>query len=277
MAGGLDALAELHDGMPVPEYGAHVPWLITEPELYRLIPADVFTVSPGGWPMLGFTLLGVTGVFAFNFVTHHEHKLIEVQLHNDDESSLRESFRDASARLRERLGDPNRMDMPEYNHLLWRDERVWVKNIISTGHPDPPGRAVTSHILSVFAAFGMPRRGVETAAGAHARVRDLFRALPGVRVDWVSSTPKSVRFGLAVSDPNTLSRLVHLACSINLPVHVEVDWACQSDHDDPACVRYDFRVPVGTADEPDDRLELLEKALADEVSRRRPPPGQWPA
>ena len=100
----------------------------------------------------------------------------------------------------------------------------------------------------------------------NARVERLFGSLPGVRVAWVQPQRSlgRVRFGLAVSDPRTLSRLVHLACWINVPVSVEIDWACRSRHDDPACVRYDFRVPVGADDE---RLGLLEQLLSEEAGR----------
>ncbi|OWK38581.1 hypothetical protein [Fimbriiglobus ruber] len=75
-----------------------------------------------------------------------------------------------------------------------------------------------------------------------------------------------VRFGLAVSDSQTLGRLVHLSCAINVPVAVEVDWACSfSRHDDPGYIRYDFRVPIDPGDE---RLELLEQLLDEEVNGR---------
>ncbi len=101
--------------------------------------------------------------------------------------------------------------------------------------------------------------------GTITRVERLLGTLPGVRVEWVQPQPPlgRVRFGLAVSDPRTLARLVHLACGINVPVAVEVDWGCSSiGHDDPGCVRYDFRVPVGPGDE---RLGLLAQLLAEEV------------
>jgi hypothetical protein len=93
------------------------------------------------------------------------------------------------------------------------------------------------------------------------RVSRLFAILPGVRIAWVEPTAAlgCVRFGLQVSDPKTLTQLVHLARFVNVPVSVEVDWNCNVfGHDDPACLRYDFRVPIGPDDE---RLSDLENLL----------------
>ncbi len=101
----------------------------------------------------------------------------------------------------------------------------------------------------------------------NARVGKLFEMLPGVRVAWLEPNPSlgCVRFGLAVEDSRTLSRLVHLARLINVPVHVELDWNClSSSHDDPKCLRYDFRVPVRTDD---DRLIVLADLLVEESER----------
>jgi hypothetical protein len=97
------------------------------------------------------------------------------------------------------------------------------------------------------------------------RVKALLESLPGVRMAWCQPDmpPGRVRFGMAITDPRTLSRVVHLACAHNLTLAVEVDWNCGPIHlhDDPACIRYDLR--VGTAvrgDEPSE-LEDLEGAL----------------
>src|SRR5262245_16330026 len=158
MAGELDSLVSLHTGILVREYGVHVPWLITEPELYQLIPQSAFAISDGGWPMLQMTLLGVTGEFGFNFGTHPEGKLLELCLSNHDESSLRQTFRDTSAILRNSLGTPNVVDFPD-EHLRWHNGWLSVDNAIETGHLCRTGQDVTYHSLSVFASFGMPRHG----------------------------------------------------------------------------------------------------------------------
>ena len=101
------------------------------------------------------------------------------------------------------------------------------------------------------------------------RVSRLLEALPGVRVAWARPNAGTVRFGLAVSNPRTLARLVHLGCAINMPLMAEVDWSCQAlyAHDDPACVRYDLRVPVSAADGPGDGLALVEQLLAEWVQQ----------
>jgi len=144
----LDALATLHDGIPVPEYDAHVPWLIDEQGLFRLIPRDAFTISLGGWPMLQFTLLGVAGTFGFNFVTHPDRKLIEVQFENDDETTIHQTFRDISVILRRQLGPPNSRNFPD-DELRWDDGRIMVDNGISDGYLYLLGTNVTTHTFSV--------------------------------------------------------------------------------------------------------------------------------
>ena len=135
----------------MPEFAVFVPWLILESDLYRLIPERAFTDSVGGWPMLRFTLRGVTAVFGFNFVTDDAGRFTEVQRLNDalDAMRKRRSFRSASATLREHLGPPNVVDMPEFDHLRWDDGRVWVDNAITTSRSAPAAKQVTRHSLSV--------------------------------------------------------------------------------------------------------------------------------
>src|SRR5688572_22476155 len=106
------------------------------------------------------------------------------------------------------------------------------------------------------------------------RVRLLLESLPGVRVAWTQPSPGKFRFGLAISDPRTLARLVHLGCAVNMPLVAEIDWACQAEyeHDDPTCVRYDLRVPVADGDGPGDGLALVEELLVEVVQRLGGPP-----
>ena len=109
------------------------------------------------------------------------------------------------------------------------------------------------------------------------RVRRLLESLPGVRIAWVQTPPGRARFGLAVSNLRTLARLVHLGCAINMPLVAEIDWACGAmyEHDDPGCIRYDLRVPVGADDGPGTGLMLVEELLTEEVQRLAPlGPGQ---
>ena len=84
------------------------------------------------------------------------------------------------------------------------------------------------------------------------QVKELLASFPGVRVAWFEPTLPTTsgsyagyaRYGLEISNASTLSRIVHLACSVNVLVAVETDWNCRtsSQHDDPACIRYDLRV-----------------------------------
>ena len=141
-------LADLHDGIVVPEYEAFIPWLIEKPDLFRLIPSTNFSVSIADWPMLQMTLFGFAGVFGFNFATHPEEKLIEVQFQNFDTPNLQETFLESADRLRECLGTPNVMDSPL--HLRWDDGVILVNSAISSGQFPLLGRTATTHRLSVF-------------------------------------------------------------------------------------------------------------------------------
>jgi hypothetical protein len=102
---------------------------------------------------------------------------------------------------------------------------------------------------------------------AVARVSGLLTQLSGVRVVWSRPAPGVDRFGLEVKDARSLARLVHIACATNTPFGVEVDWNCKDfyTHDDPACIRYDLRVPRFAGNGPSDGLSILAGLLADEV------------
>lgn len=154
MVASSQAQSALHDGIPVPEFDAFVPWLIHEPDLYRLIPEGAFTVSVGGWPLLRFTLLGVKAVFGFNFVTDRARRLTEVQVFDSTPEAMRRrrAFRVSSAALRSQLGPPNVVDSPEFDHLRWDDGRVWIDNAITTGRPGLVATPITWHSLSVTLA-----------------------------------------------------------------------------------------------------------------------------
>ncbi len=109
------------------------------------------------------------------------------------------------------------------------------------------------------------------------RVKYLFETFHGVKVAWIKIQPSReyIRFGLAISNARSLSRLVHISCIVNVPLHVEVDWSCcdWGNHDDPDCVRYDFRIPLPSKDnEDEDRLYYLEEVLTNQVSRNKTDP-----
>src|SRR5260370_36808340 len=59
-------LKRFHDGVTIPEFGIRIPWLITEPELFQLVPRSAFTFSPADWPMLQCSILGIHEVWGFN-------------------------------------------------------------------------------------------------------------------------------------------------------------------------------------------------------------------
>ncbi len=87
---------------------------------------------------------------------------------------------------------------------------------------------------------------------------------------WLQKTPAFVRLGLAVRDPDSLALLAHVAAAANVPLAVEVDWACPGrGHADPDCVRYDLRVPVETGPgQPTSNLQFLGGMLAKQLKER---------
>ena len=68
---------------------------------------------------------------------------------------------------------------------------------------------------------------------------------------------------MEITDPRTLSRLVHLARAHNFVFAVEVDWDCgpMHLHDDPSCIRYDLRIKTAAGEDEPSELEDLEHAL----------------
>jgi hypothetical protein len=140
-------LDTLNCGIPVPEHQTVIPWLISERDLYRLIPKDQFEFSSGGWPMLRFTLRGVRELFGWNFVTDPEARFTEIQFSNSDVNSLNETFTSTSTLLRRHMGDPNRID--GRTQLLWDNDRVWIDNsIFPAGDCDEAPESLV-HMLSV--------------------------------------------------------------------------------------------------------------------------------
>lgn len=153
MATGLESLSQFHDGIRVDDFDVHVPWLVSEAELFDLIPEKAFSRSIAGWPMLQFTLLGVKALFGFNFVTHHDSKFVEVQFHSDDTDSIEETLRDSSRHLLEQLGASGQTQNPEL--LLWSDDHVKIEDSLWPVW-DSEGNKRERHKLSIFATFWIP-------------------------------------------------------------------------------------------------------------------------
>jgi hypothetical protein len=159
-------VAGFRAGVHVPEHNVVVPWGVTESDLFALIPRTAFARSLGGWPTLHFTLLGVESVFAFNFVTHPEGRLVEVALSSGeerlraaDENWFRREFTRLSRLLRRAMGKPNWIDLPRSRHLRWGNWRLWVDLAVERGYYSLLGGEFTDCRLQVFAKFALPRRG----------------------------------------------------------------------------------------------------------------------
>jgi hypothetical protein len=102
-----------------------------------------------------------------------------------------------------------------------------------------------------------------------AHVKRLLGLLPGVKLTWVQKGPTLVRLGLAVDDPKSLAILAHVVVAANVPMNVEVAWDCPGGHDDPGCIRYDWRVPIESSPfDPPSNLQLIGGMLARKLKDR---------
>jgi hypothetical protein len=235
-------LIRLHEGIDVPEYGTHIPWLITEAELFQYAPG-AFTYSSCGWPQLRFSLLGVTATFGFNFVTHPEAKLVGVQLDHCHEETADESFRTTSEALLANLGQPTKVDQPDFYHLRWRDDRLSVDNSVSDGLMPDGERRGRVHSLRVFYHAGMPRAWVASGDRTLTEVKRLLNLMPGVEVVFVRGSPSFVSVGLAIRSMPSLARLARITADADVRLSVEIDEYRRLGRDDPEGIVYVLQVP----------------------------------
>src|SRR5262245_59013721 len=98
------ALIDLHDGIVLENFGVRIPWLIAEPELFRIVPEAAFIRSVADWPMLRCTVLGIDLVWGFNFVTHADHRFIGLRYDSWDAETNGNTFAVASKHLLAELG-----------------------------------------------------------------------------------------------------------------------------------------------------------------------------
>jgi hypothetical protein len=263
------ALTQLHDGIEVPEHATRVPWLITEPRLGEYLPTGALAASRGGWPQLQFTLLGVNATFGFDFVTHPEARLLAVAFDSPACEDIGKVFGANSAALRDRLGDPNAVDLPGHHHLMWRDERVWVD--YSAGVPECPS-AERRHRLSVYYHAGRPRAWVPTGERTLAEVKRLLNQMPGVEVIEIVGPPAHKTLSLAVRSPTSLARLAHITGWANVRFGVSVDEYRKANgglnKSDPAGILYRIEIPGLREPEPNEpatTLQILGIYLADDL------------
>ena len=102
-----------------------------------------------------------------------------------------------------------------------------------------------------------------------AHVKRLLGLLPGVTLVWTQKTPTVLRLGLAIKDNCSLATLAHVAVAANVPINVEVAWDCPGGHDEPDCVRYDWRVPIETVPfDPPSNLQLVGGMFARKLKDR---------
>ena len=148
-AGITMVLERFRDGILVPEFGIRIPWRITESELYQYIPHEAFTFSIAGWPLLNCTILGISGSWGFNFVTHPHAKLVEVAIQNLDRRTIQKTFARASKVLIDLLGSPNSVNLPSSNQR-WSDDWGFVANSVHIGYFALLRRRRKSHSVKVF-------------------------------------------------------------------------------------------------------------------------------
>jgi hypothetical protein len=263
-------IALLRDGFFVPEYAAQVPWLITKSELAELIPGAALLTTRDGWTGLQFTLLGVRAEFYFYFNLHPEGRLLQVQSLAPAEPDVEDTFRANAAVLRTRLGTPNAVDQPQFNHLMWRDEFVWVDYAVYT--PDVP--ATRLHQMSVYFHAGMARAWVPAEDQTLRSVLGLLNRLPGVAVDTVYRRPTEVTIGLTARSLESVARIAHMTSDANMKFSVGRNEYRHAngklDRSDPAGILYYIRasapwepVPGGQVTE----LQILALRLTSDLYR----------
>lgn len=146
-------LNHLHDGLLLENLGVTIPWLISRPDLFQVVPETAFTHSTACWPMMRCTVLGIDLVWGFNFVTHASERFIGLRYDGDTETSQK-TFEVASAHLLTHLGTPNRVNSKD-SCLRWRDDWVCVMNSIGTRR-EPNGRKGLRHELFIYALSKNP-------------------------------------------------------------------------------------------------------------------------
>ena len=147
-------LKRLHDGIILENLGVKVPWLITEPELFQLVPETEFRRSVANWTMLSCTVLRTSLVWGFNFVTHSNSWFIGVRYDSFGAGTTNETFASASTHLLAELGTPNCVNQPGQS-LRWQDDLICVANSL-VPHREPDGDEVLWHSLFVYTLAADP-------------------------------------------------------------------------------------------------------------------------
>ncbi len=263
------SLVGLHDGIEIPEYSTHIPWLIDKPELCKYVPAEALAVSDGHWPQLQFTLLGVPATYSFNFVTHPESKLLEVQFYQPALEDIEDAFRKASDALRECLGPPNEIDRPEYHRLLWRDDKVWVD--LDAGVPEDPS-VPRIHKLRVVFHAGSPRAWIGKNEPTLTQVKRLINLMPEVEVVEVLCKPAHTGLSIRIKNPSSLARLAHVGHAANVRMNVWLDEYRLANGElskhDPSGILYHLDIRGPREPEPDGHTTTLQRLgiyLVDEL------------
>lgn len=152
----INILSQFDHEIPIPEHNVCIPWLITESELFEILPPCAFhTPAIEGWPILEFTLLGIKALFSLNFQAHPDGKLIKVGINDINETSICGNFQNYSAQLLEHLGPAeNQYNLP--NSQRWWNDRVTVKNAIISVQLGDSDQAVMMHAFDVLATFWVP-------------------------------------------------------------------------------------------------------------------------
>ncbi len=150
----------LHSGVPVPEYSTEIPWLTTCDELSKFVPLHHFqTPTTDGFPILKFTLCGVTTEFGLHFAERSEGKLIEVVYSNPDPDSASATFEAMSASLLATLGNPDysyASDDSIQKHLRWLDCQVVIDCAVKKLCPCDMDEWSFYHDLTICYSHALP-------------------------------------------------------------------------------------------------------------------------
>lgn len=140
-------IAFLLNGIPIPQFGITIPWLVTESEFAEITEGLQLNYSTSHWPLLDFDLLGLSVRWAFNFVSDRAKQLTSISYFTLGEKEANDCYIRTRDHLRGLLGVENRGNNSERQY--WHHIGVYATNEISTGYYPLLRERLTSHCLTV--------------------------------------------------------------------------------------------------------------------------------
>ncbi len=140
-------IAFLLDGIPVPQAGITIPWLVTESEFPKFALEAKLIFSPARWPQMDFELLGLSARWGFNFVSDEDKRLTSISHQTLGKNEANDCYIRTRDHLRRLLGIEYRGN--NRDRQTWRHIGIYVTNEITTGYFPMLRETEISHSLTV--------------------------------------------------------------------------------------------------------------------------------